>query len=244
MSIEEPTYLPLIFFKCIPEPFFRYITGKFGFSIFCFAFLVIRLHSIVNICQITNRILNQLLESYVLIEVIFRLKSQLIIFRDIISAYRVRILIIEYRRVLSYCKDRLPFSIAVFEIINTELIELVPDDSCEDPQEAALQADTKRCVSEAVETLPEKQRAAIVGFNFEGKPIKAISQSARQSAFFALRRNGKLLSLITRYNDALYRSSGARSFRYTHESAVERAVIQRERILDQINGALPTRKIG
>lgn len=126
---------------------------------------------------------------------------------------------------------------------NTELIELVPDDSCEDPQEAALQADTKRCVREVVETLPDKQKAAIVGFYFEGKPIKAISQSARQSAFFALRRNGKLLSLITQYNDALYRSSGARSFCYTHESAVERAVIQRERILDQINSALPERKI-
>ena len=127
---------------------------------------------------------------------------------------------------------------------NTELIELVPDDSCEDPQRAAEIADTRRCVREVVETLPEKQRAAIVGFYFEGKPIKAISQSARRSAFFTLRRNGKLRSLVTRYNDALYHSSGARSFRYTHESAVERAVLQRERILDQINGALPTRRIG
>lgn len=115
-----------------------------------------------------------------------------------------------------------------------QLIDTIEDFNAADPQEAACTADMQAIVREAVQALPQEQREAVTAFYLQGKPAGSIDKRQRQKGLDRLSRTSRIRALIAEYHAHADRSGGIYSFRHTHTSAVEWAVIERERIREEI----------
>lgn len=118
------------------------------------------------------------------------------------------------------------------------LIDTIEDFNATDPQDAACTADMQAIVREAVQALPQEQREAVTAFYLQGKPADSIDKKQRRKGLDRLSRTSRICALIAEYHAHAERSSGLYSFRHTHTSAVERAVIERERIREELNKAI------
>lgn len=116
-----------------------------------------------------------------------------------------------------------------------QLIDTVEDTEATDPQEAACTENMRRIVREAVQTLPQEQREAVTAFYLQGKPAGSINKRQRQKGLDRLSRTSRMQGLIAEYHAHAERYGGMHSFRQTHTSAVEWAVIERERIAREIH---------
>jgi len=102
------------------------------------------------------------------------------------------------------------------------LADMIPDDSAVNPEQAAIQADTAQKVRQAVERLREPYRQSIKGRWFgEGEP----DRGKEQTALSYLRKDIVIKEL---HEAAVYHHRGLSSFRTSHTSATEAAVLQRE----------------
>lgn len=119
-----------------------------------------------------------------------------------------------------------------------ELIETIEDFNAADPQEAACTADMQTIVREAVQMLPQEQRKAVTAFYLQGKPAGSIDKRQRQKGLDRLSRTSRIRALIAEYHAHADRSGGIYNFRHTHTSAVEWAVIDRERIRQELSKEL------
>lgn len=114
------------------------------------------------------------------------------------------------------------------------LVELIADPAALDPEEAAIQADMRRIVREAVAALPAEECAAINNtYLQEGKRGGADGKTLNKG-MRTLRRNSRLLQLWAEYESVPYWHRSHASWRHTHTSAVEAATMQRERIRKQM----------
>ena len=114
------------------------------------------------------------------------------------------------------------------------LVELIADPAALDPEEAAIQADMRRIVREAVAALPAEECAAINNtYLQEGKRGGADGKTLNKG-MRTLRRNSRLLQLWAEYESVPYWHRSHASWRHTHTSAVEAAAMQRERIREQM----------
>lgn len=116
-----------------------------------------------------------------------------------------------------------------------QLIDTVEDTEVIDPQDAACTEDMCRIVREAVQTLPQEQREAVTAFYLQGKPAGSINKRQRQKGLDRLSRTSRIRALIAEYHAHAERYGGLYSFRHTHTSVVEWAVIERERIAREIH---------
>lgn len=115
----------------------------------------------------------------------------------------------------------------------TPLMDIIADNTAVNPEEAAIQADTRRIVRAAVSVLPERQYNAIKHILCGGPSVK--DAKGRADAFTSLRRNINIIRLRDEYINAPYRHRGVSAWRYTHTSATEAAVLTREWVLESIS---------
>lgn len=115
-----------------------------------------------------------------------------------------------------------------------QLIDTVEDTAAIDPQEAACAQNMCEIVREAVKALPQEQREAVTAFYLQGKPAGNINKRQRQKGLYRLSRTSRMQGLIAEYHAHAERYGGLHSFRHTHTSAVEHAVMAREQLREII----------
>lgn len=116
------------------------------------------------------------------------------------------------------------------------LIDTVADETALDPLEAACNSDLRRIVRREVERLPEDQREAITAFYLNNAPAHSIDKNAKERGLRRLRNSVRLReNVIACHRAALYHRGGLSSFRRTHTSPVESAVLTRERMEKILN---------
>lgn len=114
------------------------------------------------------------------------------------------------------------------------LIDTLADDMAIDPADAAIEADTCRLVRDAVNSLPDEQRREIEAVYFMGgtQTDRQTIDKARQ----ALRK--KLRRLWAEYETAPHFHQGFKSWKYTHTSSTEAAVLRRDELLLKVTALL------
>lgn len=109
-----------------------------------------------------------------------------------------------------------------------ELLETVIDENAEDPLQSVCEQDMRHIIREAVKALPQEQREAVYGFFFQGKPARDINTAQRKKGIERLYRSSAIRSFQDEYQAKAFSHVGLRTFKNTHTSAVEYAVIMRE----------------
>lgn len=114
-----------------------------------------------------------------------------------------------------------------------QLLDLVEDFNAADPQESACTENMREIVRESVQTLPQEQREAVTAFYFQSKRNGSSDRKQRRKGLDRLSRMSRIAALMEEYQAHADRGGGLQMFRHTHTSAVEYAVMQRERIMEE-----------
>lgn len=114
------------------------------------------------------------------------------------------------------------------------LIDTLADDMAIDPAEAAIEADTCRLVRDAVNSLPDDQRREIEAVYFMGGT--QTDRNVMDRAHRALRH--KLRRLWMEYETALHHHQGFKSWKHTHTSSTEAAVLRRDELWQKVTALL------
>lgn len=114
------------------------------------------------------------------------------------------------------------------------LLDRLQDTTATDPMEAAETGDLTRVLAAALDRLPPEESAAVRAYDLDASvPLEAV-RSERDKALRHLRHDWLLLRAVEDYLGAYYLHTGVKAFQSGTASSVERAVLRRERITEEM----------